>query len=56
MDRGSAGAGKQLLHVDVGINELEPREGILDLLRRLRPHWKAQDIQMKASESLCQHL
>ncbi|XP_034444920.1 ethanolamine kinase 1 [Hippoglossus hippoglossus] len=42
-----AGAGKRLLHVDIHINELEPWRGILELLSRLRPHWKAQDIQMK---------
>lgn len=47
MDSGPAGAGNQLLHVDVQIDELEPHGGILDLLRRLRPQWKAQDIQMK---------
>ncbi|XP_044048565.1 ethanolamine kinase 1 [Siniperca chuatsi] len=47
MDSGSAGAGNQLLHVDIYINEHEPRRGILDLLSRLRPHWKAKDIQMK---------
>lgn len=60
MDSGPAGAGNQLLHVDVQIDELEPRRGILDLLRRLRPRWKAQDIQMKASVcapgvSICSH-
>lgn len=47
MDRRSAGAGNQLLHVDIHIDEHEPQRGILDLLSRLRPHWKAQDIQMK---------
>ncbi|XP_068595649.1 ethanolamine kinase 1 [Brachionichthys hirsutus] len=47
MARGSVGVGNPLLHVDVHINELEPRQGILDLLRRIRPHWKSQDIQMK---------
>nr|XP_046250657.1 ethanolamine kinase 1-like isoform X1 [Scatophagus argus] len=47
MDSGSAGAGNQLLHLDVQIDELNPRRGILDLLKRLRPRWKAQDIQMK---------
>ncbi|XP_035521457.1 ethanolamine kinase 1-like isoform X1 [Morone saxatilis] len=47
MDSEPGGAGNQLLHVDIHIDQLEPRCGILDLLRRLRPHWKAQDIQMK---------
>ncbi|XP_047451337.1 ethanolamine kinase 1 [Mugil cephalus] len=40
-------SGNQLLHVDIQIDEQEPRRGILDLLRRLRPHWRAEDIQMK---------
>ncbi|XP_035810521.2 ethanolamine kinase 1 isoform X2 [Amphiprion ocellaris] len=47
MDSGFAGAGNQLLHVDVHIDKSEPHRGILDLLSRLRPHWKTQDIQMK---------
>ncbi|XP_071347631.1 ethanolamine kinase 1 [Trachinotus anak] len=47
MDSGSAGARNQLLHVDIHIDEHEPQRGVLDLLSRLRPHWKAQDIQMK---------
>nr|XP_019934181.1 PREDICTED: ethanolamine kinase 1-like [Paralichthys olivaceus] len=42
-----AGAGKRLLHVDIRIDEHEPWRGILELLSRLRPRWKAQDIQMK---------
>ncbi|XP_038161684.1 ethanolamine kinase 1-like [Cyprinodon tularosa] len=37
----------QLLHVDITIDEQEPREGILNLVRKLRPDWKAQHIQMK---------
>lgn len=37
----------QLLHVDIYIDELEPRTGIFNLLSRLRPHWKTQDIQLK---------
>ncbi|KAK9516293.1 hypothetical protein VZT92_024234 [Zoarces viviparus] len=42
-----AHAGNQLLHVDLQIDENEPRRGILDLLSRLRPNWKAKDIHMK---------
>ncbi|XP_013882056.1 ethanolamine kinase 1 [Austrofundulus limnaeus] len=42
------GSKNQLLHVDIYIDEHDPRKGILDLVRRLRPNWKAQDIQMKA--------
>lgn len=40
---------KQLPYVDVRVDEVEPRRGVLDLVRRLRPHWKLQDVQMKAS-------
>ncbi|XP_067349884.1 ethanolamine kinase 2 isoform X2 [Channa argus] len=47
MDSGSNGVKNQLLHVAIHIDENEPRAGILDLLSRLRPHWKAEDIQMK---------
>lgn len=48
MDSRCSGAGNhQLLHVDLLIDEYEPRRGILDLLSRLRPLWKAQDVQMK---------
>ncbi|XP_023008806.1 ethanolamine kinase 1 [Maylandia zebra] len=47
MDSGLVGAGKQLLHVDIYIDEHQPSRGILALLSRLRPNWKAQDIQMK---------
>lgn len=50
MDSGSAGSKNQLLYVDVHVDKLEPRQGILDILRRLRPQWKAQDIQIKASD------
>uniref|UniRef100_A0A3Q3XJR8 ethanolamine kinase n=1 Tax=Mola mola TaxID=94237 RepID=A0A3Q3XJR8_MOLML len=47
MDSASAGPGNQLLHVDVHIDEVEPNRGILDLLKKLRPQWKLQDIQIK---------
>lgn len=53
MDGGSADSGNKLLHVDIHIDDLKPRKGILELLRRLRPLWKEQDIQLKASECLC---
>uniref|UniRef100_A0A8C3G887 ethanolamine kinase n=1 Tax=Cyclopterus lumpus TaxID=8103 RepID=A0A8C3G887_CYCLU len=42
-----ATSGNPLLHVDLQIDEHEPRRGILELLSRLRPQWKATDIQMK---------
>ncbi|RVE71289.1 hypothetical protein OJAV_G00050420 [Oryzias javanicus] len=48
MDGEVSEAGKQLLHVDIHVDEHEPRRGILELLSKLRPHWKAEDIQMKA--------
>lgn len=48
MDGVSAAAGKHLPYIDVRIDEAEPRGGILDLVRRLRPQWKLQDVQMKA--------
>lgn len=51
MDRRPAGVSKQLLHLDVHVDELEPRRGILDLLRRLRPQWKEQDVKMKARDA-----
>uniref|UniRef100_A0A8D2ZD75 ethanolamine kinase n=1 Tax=Scophthalmus maximus TaxID=52904 RepID=A0A8D2ZD75_SCOMX len=47
MDHGSSCSGKRLLHVDIHIDERETWRGILDLLSRVRPRWKAQDIQMK---------
>lgn len=49
MDNVSETSWKQLPHVDVHIDEVEPRQGVLDLVRRLRPQWKLQDVQMKAS-------
>ncbi|TKS73937.1 Ethanolamine kinase 2 [Collichthys lucidus] len=47
MDGGSADSGNKLLHVDLYIDDLEPRKGILELLRRLRPLWKEKDIELK---------
>lgn len=49
MDDVSETCSKQLPHVDIHVDEVEPRQGVLDLVRRLRPHWKLQDVQMKAS-------
>uniref|UniRef100_A0A673ZS85 ethanolamine kinase n=1 Tax=Salmo trutta TaxID=8032 RepID=A0A673ZS85_SALTR len=37
----------QLLHLDVCVDEQKPRGGVLELLGRLRPQWKPQDIKMK---------
>ncbi|KAM4619243.1 ethanolamine kinase 1 [Polymixia lowei] len=42
-----SGSGEQLLHLDIHVDEVQPRRGILDLLSRLRPQWKEQDIQIK---------
>lgn len=39
----------QLLHLDVCVDEQKPRGGVLELLGRLRPQWKPQDIKMKVS-------
>uniref|UniRef100_A0A3Q3EDZ1 ethanolamine kinase n=1 Tax=Labrus bergylta TaxID=56723 RepID=A0A3Q3EDZ1_9LABR len=47
MDRCSACVGNPLLHVDIHIDEQESLRGILELLSRLRPHWKAEDVQIK---------
>lgn len=53
MDSGLTLSKNQLFHVDIYVDELEPRTGILKLLSRLRPHWKTQDIQMKVRQHLC---
>jgi len=37
------------LHLDVCIDERTPRHGISQLLKTLRPEWKPEDIQVKAS-------
>ena len=47
----SAAAGGALLHLDIHVDEEEPRLGILELLKRLRPEWNTKDIQMKVSGS-----
>ncbi|XP_016534056.1 ethanolamine kinase 1 isoform X2 [Poecilia formosa] len=47
MDPEHGGSGDQLLHLDVAVDEREPRRGILDLLSKLRPEWKTPHIQMK---------
>ncbi|KAJ7998169.1 hypothetical protein DPEC_G00219800 [Dallia pectoralis] len=44
MDVGARG---QLLHLDVCVDETTSCGGVLELLRRLRPHWKPEDIKMK---------
>lgn len=49
MDDVSETSWKQLPYIDVRVDEVEPRQGVLDLVRRLRPKWKLQDVQMKAS-------
>lgn len=43
------GSRENLLHLHLHIDELEPCGGILELLRRLRPQWKPQDINMKVN-------
>jgi hypothetical protein len=52
MDGGSKCTRAQLLHLDVCVDEQKPRGGVLELLGRLRPQWKPQDIKMKVSEGI----
>ncbi len=40
------------LQLDVCVDERTPRQGILELLKKLRPEWKPEEIQIKASSSL----
>uniref|UniRef100_A0A8K9XIX6 ethanolamine kinase n=1 Tax=Oncorhynchus mykiss TaxID=8022 RepID=A0A8K9XIX6_ONCMY len=47
MEGGSKCTRGQLLHLDVCVDEQKPRGGVLELLGRLRPQWKPQDIKMK---------
>ncbi|XP_056908047.1 ethanolamine kinase 2 isoform X2 [Takifugu flavidus] len=44
------GGRENLLHLYLHIDELEPRGGILELLRSIRPQWKPQDIHMKEND------
>lgn len=41
------GGGRNLLHLQLQVDPLEPQPGVLELLRRLRPHWKPQEVHMK---------
>lgn len=46
-----------LAHVDVEINEEEPRAGVLKLLQNLRPDWSQEQVQMKSfTEGITNHL
>ncbi|TTJ07842.1 Ethanolamine kinase 2 [Bagarius yarrelli] len=36
-----------ILHLDVCLDELSPHTGAMELLKTLRPHWRAEDIQLK---------
>ncbi|KAM4734979.1 ethanolamine kinase 2 [Anableps anableps] len=47
MDPEFGGSGDQLLHLDIIVDQRDPRRGILKLLSKLRPEWKTQHIQMK---------
>ncbi|CAF89876.1 unnamed protein product, partial [Tetraodon nigroviridis] len=38
---------QNLIHLQVQVDPLEPRGGVLELLRRLRPLWKPQEVQLK---------
>ncbi|XP_060783108.1 ethanolamine kinase 1 [Neoarius graeffei] len=35
------------LHLDVCLDELSPHSGIIELLKTLRPQWRAEDLQLK---------
>ncbi|XP_053486729.1 ethanolamine kinase 2 isoform X2 [Ictalurus furcatus] len=35
------------LHLDLCLDELSPETGIIELLKTLRPQWRAEDIQLK---------
>ncbi|XP_053362551.1 ethanolamine kinase 1 [Clarias gariepinus] len=37
----------ELLHLDVCLDELTPQPGIIQLLKTLRPQWRAEDLQLK---------
>lgn len=37
------------LHLDVCLDELSPHSGIIELLKTLRPQWRAEDLQLKVS-------
>ncbi|XP_067091190.1 ethanolamine kinase 1 [Osmerus mordax] len=37
----------QLLHLDVCVSEQTPHNGVLELLRRIRPQWKQEEIKLK---------
>lgn len=41
--------GQNLLHLQLHVDPLEPRRGVLELLRRLRPQWTPQDVHMKVT-------
>lgn len=41
--------GQKLLHLQLQVDPLEPRAGVLELLRRLRPHWDPQHVHMKVT-------
>lgn len=43
------GGGQKLLHLQVQVDPLEPRGGVLELLRRLRPLWKPQEVRLKVA-------
>lgn len=41
--------GQKLLHLQLQVDPLEPRAGVLELLGRLRPHWDPQHVHMKVT-------
>lgn len=38
-----------LPHLKISVQEEAPQEGIMELLKSLRPQWRTGDVKMKAS-------
>lgn len=47
------GGSQNLLHLQLQVDPLEPRRGVLELLRRLRPQWKPQEVHLKVVLRFC---
>lgn len=47
--------GHNLVHLQLHVEPLEPRPGVLELLRRLRPHWKPREVHMKVAPRSVRH-
>lgn len=51
METVASNASDEILHLDISVDERSPRHGITKLLKKLRPQWKPEDVQIKASRS-----